>query len=83
MSTIISLSLSLSPLLLFWSLLRTWRNAQLGERIIMQLEEKGKQMTDELKGAIDKLNEEASALEVEKEKKEVKMCPSHFSFICS
>ena len=50
---------------------RTWRNAQLGDRIIMQLEDKGKQMTDELKGAIDKLNEEASALELEKEKKEV------------
>ena len=51
--------------------LRTWRNAQLGERIILQLEDKGKQMTDELKGAIDKLNDEASALELEKEKKEV------------
>ena len=37
----------------------------------MQLEEKGKEMTDKLKGAIDKLNDEASALEVEKEKKEV------------
>ena len=37
----------------------------------MQLEEKGKQMTDELKDAIDKVNQEASALEVEKEKKEV------------
>ena len=37
----------------------------------MQLEEKGKEMTDKLQGAIGKLNEEASALEVEKEKKEV------------
>ena len=37
----------------------------------MQLEEKGKEMTDKLKGAIDELNQEASALEVEKEKKEV------------
>lgn len=58
----------------------TWRNAQLGERIILQLEDKGKEMTDELKGAIDKLNEEASALEVEKEKKEVSVaslkCPT-------
>ena len=40
----------------------------------MQLEEKGKEMTDKLKGAIDELNQEASALEVEKEKKEVYKC---------
>lgn len=47
----------------------TWRNAQLGERIIGQLEVKSKQMTEEMNTAIEKLNTEASALEVEKEKK--------------
>ena len=47
----------------------------------MQLEEKGKEMTDKLKGAIDELNQEASALEVEKEKKEVSACHGVSTFM--
>jgi len=31
---------------------RTWRNAQLGENVVQQLEEKSKQMADEMKEAI-------------------------------
>ena len=57
---------------------RTWKNAQLGERIILQMESKSKEMTEEMNKTIVKLNEEASALEVEKEKKSVSsflLCP--------
>ncbi len=50
---------------------RTWKNAQLGERIILQMETKSKDMTEEMNSTIAKLNEEASALESEKEKKSV------------
>lgn len=47
----------------------TWRNAQLGDRVIMQLEDKSKQMSNEMEEAITKLNKEASDLELEKERK--------------
>ncbi len=49
----------------------TWRNAQLGERVIMQLEEKSKQMSEEMDTAISNLNKEASDLELEKGRKAV------------
>lgn len=49
----------------------TWRNAQLGEQIILQMEGKSKEMAEEMNQTIEKLNQEASALESEKEKKAV------------
>ena len=54
-----------------YNLIRTWRNAQLGERIILQIENKSKEMAEEMNMTIEKLNMEASALEEEKEKKAV------------
>ena len=54
-----------------WFVYSTWRNAQLGERIILQMENKSKEMAEEMNKTIEKLNVEASALEEEKEKKSV------------
>jgi hypothetical protein len=47
----------------------TWRNAQFGEKVIIQMEEKSMETAAELKAAIDTLNEKASVLQEEKEKK--------------
>ena len=57
---------------------RTWKNAQLGERIIVQMEHKSKDLSEEMNKTIQKLNDEASALIEEKEKKAVSCC-HHFS----
>eukprot|EP00731_Ephydatia_muelleri_P027774 Em0019g647a len=46
-----------------------WKNAQVGDTIIHQMEQKTQQVAQEMKQTIDKLNEEASALVQEKEKK--------------
>jgi len=54
---------------LFWY--STWKNAQLGEKVIMQLEQNSKQIAQEKQEYIDKLNEAASKLESELEKKQV------------
>ena len=52
-------------------LLSTWKNAQLGEKVIMQLEQNSKQIAQEKQDYIDKLNDAASKLESELEKKQV------------
>ena len=49
----------------------TWKNAQLGEKVILQLEQNSKQIAQEKQEYIDKLNEAASKLESELGKKEV------------
>ena len=56
--------------MLFLSL-STWKNAQLGEKVILQLEHNSKQIAQEKQDYIDKLNEAASKLETELGKKEV------------
>jgi hypothetical protein len=47
----------------------TWRNAQFGEKVIIQMEEKSRDTAAQLKEAIDDLNEKASVLKEEKGKK--------------
>lgn len=47
----------------------TWKNAQVGDTIIHQMEQKTQKVAQEMKDTIDKLNDEASALVQEKEKK--------------
>ena len=49
----------------------TWKNAQLGEKVIIQLEENSKKIAQEKQDYIDKLNDAASKLESELEKKQV------------
>jgi len=49
----------------------TWKNAQLGEKVILQLEQNSKQIAQEKQEYIDKLNEAASNLESELGKKKV------------
>ena len=56
---------------IFILLLSTWKNAQLGEKVIMQLEQNSKQIAQEKQDYIDKLNDAASKLESELEKKQV------------
>ncbi|XP_065920784.1 pleckstrin homology domain-containing family D member 1-like [Dysidea avara] len=48
----------------------TWKNAQLGEKVILQLEQNSKQIAQEKQDYIDKLNEAASKLESELGKKQ-------------
>ena len=48
----------------------TWKNTQLGESLVEQLELKSQQAAQEKQAAIDKLNAYASILEQEKEQKE-------------
>ncbi|XP_013400797.1 pleckstrin homology domain-containing family D member 1-like [Lingula anatina] len=48
----------------------TWRNAQLGEAMIQQLENQGLQMAREKQDYYDQLQTEASALQDEKEQRE-------------
>jgi hypothetical protein len=50
----------------------TWRNAQLGESVISQLEEQSHQMATEKQETIDKLKEESSKLEEQKERQAVR-----------
>ena len=52
----------------------TWKNAHLGEKVIIQLEENSKKIAQEKQDYIDKLNDAASKLESELEKKQVS-CP--------
>ena len=52
----------------------TWKNAHLWEKVIIQLEENSKKIAQEKQDYIDKLNDAASKLESELEKKQVS-CP--------